>query len=188
MDVGFVGLGVMGQPMALNLARAGTPLIVWNRSPGRTEPLRAAGARVATTPAEVFRQAQVVLLMLMKLSVNLFLTTMVACLAETVHFADRHGLDLDQLLDVLDAGPMASSVSRAKSRMLAAQDFTVQASITNVLENTRLITEAARGSVLASPLVDVCHTLYAETATLGLSDSDMAAVIRAIEARTASSA
>ena len=83
---------------------------------------------------------------------------------------------------------MASSVSRAKSRMLAAQDFTVQASITNVLENTRLITEAARGSVLASPLVDVCHTLYAETATLGLSDSDMAAVIRAIEARTASSA
>ncbi|HSK35919.1 MAG TPA: NAD(P)-binding domain-containing protein, partial [Actinomycetota bacterium] len=43
MDVGFIGLGVMGQPMAANLARAGTPLVVWNRSPGRTEPVRAAG-------------------------------------------------------------------------------------------------------------------------------------------------
>ena len=64
MDVGFIGLGVMGQPMARNLARAGTPLIVWNRSPGRSEPVRAAGACVAADPAEVFRQARVVLLML----------------------------------------------------------------------------------------------------------------------------
>ena len=64
MDVGFIGLGVMGQPMARNLARSGTPLIVWNRSPGRSEPVRAAGACVVADPAEVFRQARVVLLML----------------------------------------------------------------------------------------------------------------------------
>lgn len=31
--LGFIGLGVMGRPMALNLARAGTDLVVWNRSP-----------------------------------------------------------------------------------------------------------------------------------------------------------
>ena len=64
MDLGFVGLGVMGQPMALNLARAGTALVVWNRSAGKSEPLRAAGARVAASPAEVFKQARVVILML----------------------------------------------------------------------------------------------------------------------------
>ena len=62
--VGFLGTGLMGQPMALNLARAGTPLVVWNRTPARTEPLRAAGARVADTPTEVFRAASVVILML----------------------------------------------------------------------------------------------------------------------------
>lgn len=61
---GFVGLGVMGQPMALNLARAGVPLIVWNRTRDRAEPLRAAGARVAASKAEVFDQAPVVILML----------------------------------------------------------------------------------------------------------------------------
>ncbi|MFG2960209.1 NAD(P)-dependent oxidoreductase [Streptomyces sp. NPDC048291] len=61
---GFVGLGVMGQPMALNLARAGTPLVVWNRTPERTEALRAAGARVAASVEEVFAHARVVFLML----------------------------------------------------------------------------------------------------------------------------
>ncbi|HJQ00757.1 MAG TPA: NAD(P)-dependent oxidoreductase [Jatrophihabitans sp.] len=62
--VGFIGLGVMGQPMAANLARAGTPLVVGNRNPDRTRPLAELGAMVATDPAEVLRQAEVVLLML----------------------------------------------------------------------------------------------------------------------------
>jgi 3-hydroxyisobutyrate dehydrogenase len=124
--------------------------------------------------------------LLMKLSVNLFLNTMVACLAEAFHFADRHGLDLQQFLAVLDAGPMASSVSRVKAPKLVARDFAVQASSSNVLENTRLIAEAARQADLASPLLDVCHALYAETVALGHGQSDMAAVVRAIEARTES--
>ena len=64
MDIGFIGLGVMGQPMALNLARAGTQLIVWNRSADKSEPLRAAGATVATNPAEIFKRTRVVFLML----------------------------------------------------------------------------------------------------------------------------
>lgn len=36
--IGFIGLGVMGQPMALNLAKAGTPLVVRNRIPERCAP------------------------------------------------------------------------------------------------------------------------------------------------------
>jgi 3-hydroxyisobutyrate dehydrogenase len=291
MDAGFIGLGVMGQPMALNLVHAGTALVVWNRSPDKSEPLRAAGASVAGSPAEVFRRTGVVILMLvdgaaidsvlgrgtpvfgvnvaqhtiihmgttspgysreleadvraaggsyveapvsgsrrpaeagqlvamlaaerttieevrpllqpmcqktimcgpvptallMKLSVNLFLNTMVTCLAEAVHFVDRHGLDMQQFLAVLDAGPMASSVSRVKALKLVARDFAVQASSANVLENTRLIVEAARQADLASPLLDICHALYAETVALGHGQSDAVAVIRAIEARTDSS-
>jgi 3-hydroxyisobutyrate dehydrogenase len=120
---------------------------------------------------------------LMKLSVNLFLNSMVACLAEAVHFAERHALDLEELIAVLDAGPMASGVSRAKVRKLAARDFPVQASTFNVLENTRLIAETARRSGIASPLLDVCSGLYAETVELGHGESDMAAVIHALEAR-----
>jgi 3-hydroxyisobutyrate dehydrogenase len=65
MHVGFIGLGVMGQPMALNLARAGTPLVVWSRSPHKCEALRATGATVALSPSEVFSRTRVVILMLL---------------------------------------------------------------------------------------------------------------------------
>jgi 3-hydroxyisobutyrate dehydrogenase len=54
----------MGLPMALNLARAGTPLVVWNRTTAHGEPLRELGVRLAASPAEVFREASVVILML----------------------------------------------------------------------------------------------------------------------------
>jgi len=283
--VGFLGLGVMGQPMAVNLARAGTPLVVWNRTTARAEAVRAAGATVAASPAEVFATTEVVLLMLadgaavdtvlgrgtpefaarvaghtivhlgttapeyslgleadvraaggeyveapvsgsrgpaedgllvallagaevepvrqvlapmchetvlcgpvpgallMKLAVNLYLITMVTGLAESVHFATRHGLDLRLFQAVLDAGPMASAVSRGKVAKLVAGDYTVQASLADVLKNNRLVAEAAGGP---SPLLDVCHALFAEASALGHDDADMVAVLRAIEARTCS--
>jgi 3-hydroxyisobutyrate dehydrogenase len=49
--VGFAGLGTMGQAMAANLARAGFPLTVWNRSPGRARRLVELGAGEVATPA-----------------------------------------------------------------------------------------------------------------------------------------
>jgi len=64
MRTGFIGLGIMGMPMALNLVRSGQPLIVWNRAADKTEPLRAAGAEVAGSIDEVFAKADVVILML----------------------------------------------------------------------------------------------------------------------------
>ncbi|MGY6655742.1 NAD(P)-dependent oxidoreductase [Amycolatopsis sp. TRM77291] len=56
--VGFAGLGSMGEPMALNLARAGIPLLVWNRTPGK------AVAEAAEDVAELFARCDVVILML----------------------------------------------------------------------------------------------------------------------------
>lgn len=62
--VGFVGLGVMGRPMARNLVRAGHRVVVWNRSAGPAAELATAGATVAPTPAELATAAPVVLTML----------------------------------------------------------------------------------------------------------------------------
>jgi 3-hydroxyisobutyrate dehydrogenase len=122
--------------------------------------------------------------LLMKLAVNLFLITMVTGLTEAYHFADRHGLDRERFLAVLDAGPMASGVSRMKAPKLMGRDFEAQAAAVDVLKNNRLIAAAARDSGLASPLLDVCHALFGETVSLGHGASDMVAVLRAIEART----
>jgi 3-hydroxyisobutyrate dehydrogenase len=62
--VGFVGLGLMGGPMAANVARAGYPLTVFNRSSSKAEPLRALGAGLASTPREVAAASDVVICML----------------------------------------------------------------------------------------------------------------------------
>ena len=286
--IGFIGLGAMGEAMALNLVKSGTPMVVWNRTPAKAQTLAAAGAELAEQPAEVFARSKIIILMLadaramdtvlargdgafadrvngrtivhmgttspaysrgleanirsvgghyveapvsgsrrpaeagqlvamlagevnvlveirpilapmcretmvcgpvpnallMKLSVNLFLISLVTGLAEAVHFAENNGLDLEQLVAVLDAGPMASDVSRVKAPKLVGRDFTVQASISNVLENSRLIAEVAREVGIASPLLDVCHALYAETFALDLGNADMVAVLKAIEARS----
>jgi len=58
--VGFAGLGTMGSAMAANLARAGFALTVWNRTPGRAEPLLALGAVEADSPRDLARDSEVV--------------------------------------------------------------------------------------------------------------------------------
>ena len=60
LRVGFVGLGTMGTLMAVNLARAGFALTVWNRTPGRVQELLEQGATRATSPAELARCCDVV--------------------------------------------------------------------------------------------------------------------------------
>ena len=58
--VGYIGLGLMGKPMARNLLRAGFPLTVWNRTVARTEDLAAEGARVAASPRDLASRVDVV--------------------------------------------------------------------------------------------------------------------------------
>ena len=287
-SVGFIGLGVMGTPMARNLLKAGIPLLVWNRTPEKLAALP--GVPAAPDAATVFAESDVVILMLtddaavddvlrrgtpafeqyvggrtivhmgttepgysagleadvkaaggayveapvsgsrvpaeageliamlagdadavaavrpvldpmcremvscgpvpngllMKLSVNIFLITTVTGLAESFQFARRHGLDLATFGHVLGTGQLASPVMRVKAPKLAAEDFSVQASISDVWMNTRLITDAASQAGISAPLMDVCRALFGETAALGLAGADMAAVVRAIEARSGS--
>ena len=59
--VAIIGLGRMGSGMARRILEAGYPLTVWNRSTDKTQPFAEAGARVAATPAEAARAADIVL-------------------------------------------------------------------------------------------------------------------------------
>ncbi len=285
MEIGFIGLGVMGLPMARRLAAAGRSLLVWSRS-GTSALAGTPGVRHAASAADVFAQADTILLMLanaaasdavlargtpefprlvldrtlvqmgttapeysadlaadvcaaggryieapvsgsrvpaengqlvcmlageaddvarvrerlaplykdcfacgvppaalrLKLAVNLYLITLVAGLAEAVHFAGRQGVDPDLLRAVLDAGPMASAVSRIKLDKLVRRDFDVQAAISDVLMNARLVAAAARQAGASTPLLDDSLQLFAATEALGLGREDMAAVIQAFEA------
>jgi 3-hydroxyisobutyrate dehydrogenase len=59
--IGFIGLGIMGRPMAMHLVRAGHQVTVHNRTASRTSELAAAGARVAATPRECAREKDIVI-------------------------------------------------------------------------------------------------------------------------------
>jgi 2-hydroxy-3-oxopropionate reductase len=62
--VGFIGLGLMGRPMAKNLLKAGFPLVVHSRSHAPVDDLVAHGAQRATSPADVARRATRIITML----------------------------------------------------------------------------------------------------------------------------
>ncbi|MDE2394167.1 MAG: NAD(P)-dependent oxidoreductase [Burkholderiales bacterium] len=64
MKVGFIGLGVMGGPMALNILKGGHQLTVYDRSPEAIARLVAAGARATTSPREVGAASEIVVTML----------------------------------------------------------------------------------------------------------------------------
>jgi 3-hydroxyisobutyrate dehydrogenase len=105
--LGFVGLGTMGAAMAANLARAGFPLTVWNRTPGRAGPLLAFGAVEASSPREVARASDVV----------------VTCVTDSPQVAEVL-FGPDGLAEGLASGSMlidCSTISPASAREMAAR-------------------------------------------------------------------
>ncbi|MBN2355563.1 NAD(P)-dependent oxidoreductase [candidate division KSB1 bacterium] len=61
--IGFIGLGIMGQPMCLNLLKAGFPLTVYNRTAERMKSIVDAGARGLGSPGQVAAQSDVIITM-----------------------------------------------------------------------------------------------------------------------------
>jgi 3-hydroxyisobutyrate dehydrogenase-like beta-hydroxyacid dehydrogenase len=59
--IGFIGLGLMGNPMAKNFFKKGFPLIVYNRTPKKTEEFKEMGISIASTPAELAERSDVVI-------------------------------------------------------------------------------------------------------------------------------
>lgn len=64
MKIGFIGLGIMGKPMAKNLLKAGYPLVVYDINPAPVKELAAAGAEAASSAKEVAQKTDVVITML----------------------------------------------------------------------------------------------------------------------------
>jgi 2-hydroxy-3-oxopropionate reductase len=61
--IGFIGIGLMGKGMSLNLVKAGYPVTVWNRTASKTKPVVDAGAKRAESPKEVAEMSDVVISM-----------------------------------------------------------------------------------------------------------------------------
>ncbi len=111
--VGFIGLGLMGGPMAANVARAGYPLTVYNRTTNKTEPLKALGASVAPSPKEVAKNSETIITMLSD-----------AAAVKTVLEGDNGLLAGAEAGTVLiDMSTVAPDQSQAVGAMLAEHDI-----------------------------------------------------------------
>jgi 3-hydroxyisobutyrate dehydrogenase len=283
MNVGFIGMGQMGEPMARNLLRAGIPVTIWNRTPEKCEALVDIGAEQATSLQVLFKRCSTVMLMLldsaaidavlgrstptfatrvsgksivhlgttspeysrgleldviaaggayveapvsgsrqpaeqgqligmlaghqdavervlplfgplctrvfrcglvpgalrMKLATNHYLIGMVTVLAETIHAARGAHVNLETLRQVLDAGPMASTVSRNKLDKFIRGDFSPQAAIRDVSTIAELVLNQCECSGSQTPLIRHCASLYQHAMAAGHGDQDMAAVVHA---------
>jgi 3-hydroxyisobutyrate dehydrogenase len=129
----------------------------------------------------VFRCGAVPGALRMKLAANHFLIGLVSVLAETVHAARAADVDLTTLQQVLDAGPMASAVSRIKLDKLVNGDFSAQAAIRDVRTIAQLVADQCDQAAATTPLIHCCAALYHQAEAAGLGDFDMSAVVQAFD-------
>jgi 3-hydroxyisobutyrate dehydrogenase-like beta-hydroxyacid dehydrogenase len=120
----------------------------------------------------------------MKLANNLIMGGMMAAFAEGMALAVRSGLELPQLLDVLDAGAMSNPMFRLKGPAVAANDeFPAAFPLKHMQKDLRLALRLAEE--VGQPLFTtaVVNELYKEAIAAGLGDSDFAAVSRIVRNR-----
>jgi len=110
MDVGFIGLGIMGRPMALNLLKGGHRVFVWARRAESMQPLLAAGAIGCASPAELAGKVDVAISMVADAPD----VEQVMLGAQGVASAGRGGLV------AVDMSTIAPSAARAIGEKLAA--------------------------------------------------------------------
>lgn len=109
---------------------------------------------------------------------------MVTVLAETVHAARLTGVDVDTLHQVLDAGPMASAVSRIKLDKLVRSDFSPQAAIRDVSTIAGLVAAQCAHAAADAPLIQRCAELFRAADAAGYGEQDMSAIVHAFATTT----
>lgn len=107
-QIAFLGTGLMGAPMARRLLAAGFLVTVWNRDSGKAEPLAAAGARLAESPADAVAGAHVVFTMLSDGSV-----------VEDVLFTKGTAEALEKGTVVIDTSSIAPPIAKDHAKRLA---------------------------------------------------------------------
>ncbi len=286
MKIGLIGTGVMGEPMARNLKKAGHEVGVYSRSPGRCEGLRQLGIEVAPTADALIAASQATILMVpshvevdqvlqrspegavrapvkgktlvlmatvapaysaalgeslaqagaryveapvsgsrqpaeaaqlvvlasaaeaahidavqplfdaigkktvrcgpvpgamrMKLANQLLLIACFEAISEATHFAAGLGLDVQQFLDMAQAGPLANDVLRSKVAKLVADDFTQQAAIRHVAKDIGLVCDEAEARKLWLPIARANRALFSQAMQAGQAEDDAIGILKVL--------
>nr|CAB3473348.1 unnamed protein product [Digitaria exilis] len=197
--VGFLGLGIMGAPMASNLIKAGCDVTVWNRTKSKCDPLLSLGAKYEPSPAGVASSCDVTFAML----ADPQSAAEVACgangaaegLAPGKGYVDVSTVDgatsklIGEHITSTGASFLEAPVSGSKK---PAEDgllifLTAGNGAAMKLVDLRLALALAESVSQPIPTVAAANELYKAAKSLGLADHDFKAVIEALKAKVENS-
>ncbi|MFG2054541.1 NAD(P)-dependent oxidoreductase [Micromonospora sp. NPDC048930] len=194
--IALLGTGTMGTAIGRRLLAAGHRPTVWNRTPARTEPLVAAGARAAATPAEAVRDADVVITMLTDATaVRETLTWAAPALRPGTHLIEMSTIGpraVPELAALLPAGvplvdaPVAGSAAAAEAGRLTVLAGGEEAAVDRVVPVLELLGTVRRcgGSGHGAALKLVLNTALV-TAVTAVADTLAVAEAVGVTRRTA---
>src|SRR6266403_1635897 len=201
-DIGFIGLGNMGEPMARNLLQRGFRLRVYNRTAARTRELVRLGAVAVEVPADAVQADGLVITMVSddpaleamagaihdvgaeaaagnvaKLAVNLMVLSSVETLAEVLELAARGGVDRRALAAALTerlfTGPVITGYAmRLASGLSEEKGFKVALA----LKDIDLVLRAAAAADASLPFAQVLRERLRSVYLRGLGERDVSAL------------
>lgn len=286
IKIGWIGLGNMGNPMSLNLVKAGYDVTVWNRTPSKADNLVAAGAKLAASPKEVAEQSDIIFTMVadgkimqhvaldgatgiisgldegktvidmstvapqeseivalalehvgaeylrapvtgstvlaenatlgilasgkkdvyekmlpilqklgsnhfylgsaeearvMKLALNTMIATTMQMEAEAVVLAEKAGLDVRQVCDIIANSAVGSPICNYKSAVIAEGEYPAAFSVKLMMKDLDLAFDAAKHYGVAMPVTSITRQQLASADATGRGDKDIAVLTQVLE-------
>src|SRR5207249_4236130 len=197
--IGFIGLGIMGRPMAKNLIKAGYPVVVHSRSRGPVDDLVKSAARAASSPRGVAAQCDAVLPIFQalgktvtllgplgfggftKLANQIIVAGNLTALAEALTLGKKAGLDRELLLTALAGGLAGSKCLEQKKPNYIAGTYNPGFKIDLHFKDLGLIMESSRALGVPLPTTAVVQELFNAMRVKGRGGLDHSGIITLLE-------
>ncbi len=166
--IGFIGLGLMGKPMAQNVVKDGYELTAFNRS-GEKAKLLASGPKDTVTELEPLFMCMGKKVVYcgdagqgssMKMAVNLLLGIMAAGISEAVNLGQKCGLDTATMLETMLAGPIGCALFEFKKPMLIDDSFSAHFPLKHMTKDIRFALQTADENGAMAPIGHTVFQLY----------------------------
>src|SRR5437762_699933 len=192
--IGFIGLGIMGRPMAKNLIKAGYPVVVHSRSRGPVDDLVKSAARAASSPREdavlpIFQALGKTITLLgplgfggfTKLANQIIVAGNLTALAEALTLGKKAGLDRELLLTALAGGLAGSKCLEQKKPNYIAGTYNPGFKIDLHFKDLGLIMESAHSLGVPLPTTAVVQELFNAMRVKGRGGLDHHGIITLLE-------
>jgi 2-hydroxy-3-oxopropionate reductase len=196
VPISFLGIGLMGKPMAMNLIKSGYALTVWNRTLSKAAELMSAGARLAKSPSDAVRHAEAVVNamgnvthvgphgrgQLCKLVNQCIVAVTIGAVAEGLTLAKAGGADAAQVRKAISCGFCESRILALHGQRMIDRNFVPGGFIKNQIKDLKAALEVAAKLGLQLPLTNRVCELFVALAETGKEELDHSALILQIEA------